>query len=127
MARKKSTKKRKVTNYTHDKKERLNNPPVGLVTPDTDRDEGDKTYAHDPHLDPQLQWAGKAEHTSFDVPTVSLHVGVAGASVTRPWASARCSMARRSSCCPNADVPPCAAIIQSHAPAVGRRVHLENF
>ena len=74
MARKKSTKKRKVTNYTHDKKERLNNPPVGLVTPDTDRDEGDKTYAHDPHLDPQLQWAGKAEHTSFDVPTVSLHV-----------------------------------------------------
>ncbi|MCX6690698.1 MAG: site-specific DNA-methyltransferase, partial [Methanoregula sp.] len=27
-----------------------------------------------PHLDPQLQWAGKAEHTSFDIPTVSLHV-----------------------------------------------------
>ncbi len=25
-------------------------------------------------MDPQLQWAGKAEHTSFDVPTVSLHV-----------------------------------------------------
>ena len=39
MARKKSTKKRKVANYTHDKQERLNNPPVGLVTPDTDRDE----------------------------------------------------------------------------------------
>src|SRR5690606_9056546 len=33
-----------------------------------------KTYQYDPHLDPQLQWAGKAEHTSFDVPTVSLHV-----------------------------------------------------
>ena len=74
MARKKSTKKRKVANYTHDKQERLNNPPVGLVTPDTDRDEPDKTYAYDPHLDPQLQWAGKAEHTSFSVPTVSLHV-----------------------------------------------------
>ena len=29
---------------------------------------------YDPHLDPQLQWAGKAEHTSFEVPTVSLHV-----------------------------------------------------
>lgn len=27
-----------------------------------------------PHLDPQLVWAGKAEHTSFEVPTVSLHV-----------------------------------------------------
>jgi len=33
-----------------------------------------KTYAYDPHLDPQLQWAGKTEHTSFEVPTVSLHV-----------------------------------------------------
>jgi adenine-specific DNA-methyltransferase len=33
-----------------------------------------KTYEYDPHLDPQLQWAGKAEHTSFEVPTQSLHV-----------------------------------------------------
>ena len=33
-----------------------------------------KKYQYDPHLDPQLQWAGKKEHTSFDVPTVSLHV-----------------------------------------------------
>lgn len=33
-----------------------------------------KAYAYDPHLDPQLQWAGKTEHTSFEVPTVSLHV-----------------------------------------------------
>jgi adenine-specific DNA-methyltransferase len=33
-----------------------------------------KTYKYDPHLPPQLQWAGKAEHTSFEVPTRSLHV-----------------------------------------------------
>jgi len=53
----------------------LNNPPVGLVTPDTDPDLGVRqTYAYDPHLDPQLMWAGKAEHNSFNVPTVSLHV-----------------------------------------------------
>ena len=52
----------------------MNNPPVGLVTPDTDKDTGKTTYAYDPHLDPQLVWAGKAEHTSFEVPTVSLHV-----------------------------------------------------
>ena len=32
------------------------------------------TYQYDPHLDPQLVWAGKAEHTSFDVDTVSLHI-----------------------------------------------------
>ena len=29
------------------------------------------TYEYDPHLDPQLVWAGKAEHTSFEVDTVS--------------------------------------------------------
>jgi adenine-specific DNA-methyltransferase len=47
-----------------------------LVTPETDPDAGQKKkrYAYDPHLDPQLVWAGKAEHTSFEVPTVSLHV-----------------------------------------------------
>lgn len=68
--------KRPIETYEHKGKDRLNNPPVGLVTPETDPDAGQKkkTYAYDPHLDPQLVWAGKAEHTSFEVPTVSLHV-----------------------------------------------------
>ncbi|HJX11877.1 MAG TPA: site-specific DNA-methyltransferase [Candidatus Binatia bacterium] len=66
--------KRPLEQYTHPDKQRVNNPPVGLVTPATDRETGKKTYAYDPHLDPQLQWAGKAEHVSFEVPTVSLHV-----------------------------------------------------
>ena len=66
--------KRPIEAYEHRDQERLNNPPVGLVTPETDRDAGRKTYEYDPHFDPQLQWAGKAEHTSFEVPTVSLHV-----------------------------------------------------
>jgi len=64
-----------IEQYEHKDKDRLNNPPVGLV--DTHTDNGGykkKTYEYDPHLDPQLQWAGKAEHTSFEVPTVSLHV-----------------------------------------------------
>lgn len=77
MARKKKTEtKRPIQSYEHRDKQRVNNPPVGLVTPDTDPDAGQKrqTYAYDPHLDPQLVWAGKAEHTSFEVPTVSLHV-----------------------------------------------------
>jgi adenine-specific DNA-methyltransferase len=76
MDRKKTTMtKRPIESYQHRDKQRINNPPVGLVTPDTDPDAGAKrTYAYDPHLDPQLQWAGKAEHTSFEVPTVSLHV-----------------------------------------------------
>ena len=75
MTRRESTKgDQRVKSYDHADKKRLNNPPVGLVTPDTDPDAGEKTYAYDPHLDPQLVWAGKSEHTSFEVPTVSLHV-----------------------------------------------------
>ena len=74
MARRKSKAGRNIATYEHPDKERVNNPPVGLVTPETDRDAGEKTYAHDPHLDPHLAWSGKAEHTSFEVPTVSLHV-----------------------------------------------------
>ena len=66
--------KRKIEHYTHVEEKRVNNPPVGLVTPDTDRDAGKKTYTYDPHIDPALQWAGKAERTSFGVATVSLHV-----------------------------------------------------
>ncbi len=63
-----------ISQYDHPDKKRKNNPPVGLVTPATDRDAGKKTYAYDLHLDPALQWAGKTEHTSFEVPTLSLHV-----------------------------------------------------
>ncbi|MBN2224884.1 MAG: site-specific DNA-methyltransferase [Deltaproteobacteria bacterium] len=66
--------KKRIDQYEHRDKERLNNPPVGLVTPETDKDTGKKTYAYDPHIDPSLQWAGKAEHASFEIPTVSLHV-----------------------------------------------------
>lgn len=64
-----------IEQYEHSKETRLNNPPVGLVDSKTDNGGSQKkTYEYDPHLDPQLQWAGKAEHTSFEVPTVSLHV-----------------------------------------------------
>ncbi|MDR7538408.1 MAG: DNA methyltransferase, partial [Armatimonadota bacterium] len=76
VTRAKANHKRPIETYEHKGAERLNNPPVGLVTPETDPDAGQKKkrYAYDPHLDPQLVWAGKAEHTSFEVPTVSLHV-----------------------------------------------------
>jgi adenine-specific DNA-methyltransferase len=75
MPRKKKTLDAKpIEQYTHSDKDRVNNPPVGLVTPETDKEAGKQIYAYDPHFDPQLQWAGKAEHTSFEVPIVSLHV-----------------------------------------------------
>ncbi len=76
MAKTKTAKggKRPIEQYSHKDKKRVNNPPVGLVTPETDQKESKRNYAYDPHLDPSLQWAGKAERTSFEVPTVSLHV-----------------------------------------------------
>src|SRR5438132_4588103 len=94
MPRKKRTggtpTKRPIERYEHGDKKRINNPPVGLVTPETDPPlPTHKTYDYvapvpsvkprqeldyDPHLDPQLVWAGKKEHSSFEVPTVSLHV-----------------------------------------------------
>jgi adenine-specific DNA-methyltransferase len=74
MARKPAGEKRPVEQYEHKDKKRKNNPPVGLVDASTDAVEGKKKYAYDPHLDPTLVWAGKAERTSFEIPTVSLHV-----------------------------------------------------
>jgi adenine-specific DNA-methyltransferase len=108
---------RRIEAYSHATQHRLNNPPVGLVTPDTDPlAPRSRKYRYDYHLAPELNfdsrkvrddindiieyglqadsleeakealrclkraqepflnWAGKAEHTSFEVPTVSLHV-----------------------------------------------------
>lgn len=64
---------RDVEAYTHDDKMRTNNPPVGMAHHDK-AEEKVKTYQFDPHLDPTLQWAGKAEGSSFDVPTSSIHI-----------------------------------------------------
>jgi len=67
MAKKNSEKQ--IEHYEHTDKERLNNPHVGLVTSASDPDTGKKkAYQYDPHLDPQLQWAGKAEHTGLRCP-----------------------------------------------------------
>jgi adenine-specific DNA-methyltransferase len=66
--------KKRIEQYEHKGKTRVNNPQVGLVDAAGDPPERKRTYAYDPHLDPQLQWAGKAERTSFEVPSVSLHV-----------------------------------------------------
>ena len=56
----------RVGDYRHDDASRTNIPEAGLATQDTVPVEPRK-YEYDPHLDPQLVWAGKAEHTSFEV------------------------------------------------------------
>jgi len=62
----------KVKDYRHEDK-RPNNPPAGLATYDKTAPSR-KTYSYDPHLDPQLVWAGKAERLSFEVENVALHI-----------------------------------------------------
>ncbi len=86
-----------IESYDHNGDERLNNPPVGLVSSKTDPEAGSKVYfhapskgaEHDPHIDPELRWegktapdalesemmwTGKTEREQFRTPTVSLHV-----------------------------------------------------
>lgn len=65
----------KLTAYRHKGKERKNIPPVGLVTKSTEDEVKEKaTYKYDPHLDPALDWAGKAEQPELKIDTRPLHV-----------------------------------------------------
>lgn len=62
-----------VDDYKHSAAKRTNNPPAGLAH--LDRDETPlHPLAYDPHLDPQLMWAGKAERKQTEVPAPSIHV-----------------------------------------------------
>jgi adenine-specific DNA-methyltransferase len=75
VAKKKTSKKVEVDNYEHTGEERKNNPQVGLVNKDREPvSKVKKNYQYDPHFDPSLNWSGKSERLSFNVPTVSLHV-----------------------------------------------------
>jgi adenine-specific DNA-methyltransferase len=56
MPRHRKPEKKPIDQYDHKEASRANNPPVGLVTPETDRDAGKKTYAYDPHIAPSLQF-----------------------------------------------------------------------
>ncbi|MBQ7263533.1 MAG: site-specific DNA-methyltransferase, partial [Synergistaceae bacterium] len=64
---------RDIEDYTHDDRKRADNPKAGAARWDASPD-APRAYAFDPHADPALQWAGKAERTSFDVPTPSIHI-----------------------------------------------------
>ena len=73
MARMAKKKEEDVEAYRHETETRKNVVPAGLASYDTVIPKP-KKYEYDPHLDPQLVWTGKAENTSFEVPTVSLHI-----------------------------------------------------
>jgi adenine-specific DNA-methyltransferase len=62
-----------VEDYEHVDSTRVNNPPAGLAH--LDREETPvRTLAYDPHLDPQLVWAGKVERSEVEIPAPSVHV-----------------------------------------------------
>jgi DNA modification methylase len=63
-----------VKDFRHAGARRKNNPPAGIAPTYEVRERQTVRYAYDPHLDPQLLWAGKAEHTSFEVDVVPLHI-----------------------------------------------------
>ncbi|MEX1006447.1 MAG: site-specific DNA-methyltransferase [Acidimicrobiia bacterium] len=61
--------------YDHKEATRLNNPEAGLARYETEAPPKKRfEYQYDPRMDPQLEWAGKAERTNFDVDAVSIHV-----------------------------------------------------
>ena len=76
MATRRTTKADKVVpveDYEHPDSTRVNNPPAGLAH--LDRDETPvRTLSYDPHLDPQMVWAGKVERSDVEIPAPSVHV-----------------------------------------------------
>jgi len=70
----KKEKEIKIEAYSHAGKKRKNNPPIGLVSSQTDKLNGYTKYAHDPYIDPHLSWAGKKEAQEVNVRNISLHV-----------------------------------------------------
>jgi adenine-specific DNA-methyltransferase len=63
----------KVQDYRFEDEKRKNIPDAGLASYYKEKRERRK-YEYDPHLDPQLVWAGKVEHENFEVDTVALHI-----------------------------------------------------
>ena len=65
--------KRPAEPYTHPTADAASRPEAGTQAQFRKKKQL-KTCAYDSSLSPQLQWAGKAERLSFDVPTLPLFV-----------------------------------------------------
>ena len=64
---------RAIDAYDHTDKKRTNNPPIGVAKDERIAEEM-ATYSFDPNIDPSLEWAGKKEGLSFEVPTSAIHI-----------------------------------------------------
>jgi hypothetical protein len=72
-AKGKGTPEPRTEEYVHAQATRPNNPEAGLHSADKVKVPPRVKYQYDPHLDPQLVWASKAERSEIEVETVSLH------------------------------------------------------
>src|SRR3954470_9561137 len=66
-------KQKEVDDYRHEDAKRLNNPTAALAREDV-APVPQRTFSFDPHLDPELVWAGKAEQDELIVEAPSIHV-----------------------------------------------------
>ena len=73
ISEKEAAKLRPIDAYTHDEHTRPTIPRAGLSRFDKS-DQPPTTYSFDPHFSPALDWSGKSEGLSFDVPASSLHI-----------------------------------------------------
>ena len=64
---------KEVGDYRHENARRLNNPTAALAREDI-APVPHRTYSFDPHLPPELVWAGKAEQAELIVEAPSIHV-----------------------------------------------------
>ena len=65
--------RKEVGDYRHENATRLNNPTAALAREDV-APIPERTFSFNPHVDPQLTWAGKAEQQELDVEAPSIHV-----------------------------------------------------
>jgi len=86
--------KKLIDQCDHKEASRTNNPPVGLVTPKTDRDAGKKTYAYDPHIatspqfDPQRSQIEKIIDGALAAETIE-EMGISPRHIFFPLAGAK--------------------------------------
>ncbi len=68
MARRRKRKNNlEVDDFRHEEATRKNNPPAGLAPTYEVHERKTTQYQYDPHLDPQLVWAGKEEYMPSDI------------------------------------------------------------
>jgi adenine-specific DNA-methyltransferase len=66
-------KNKEVEDYRHEQATRLNNPPAALAREDLD-EVPTRKFDFDPHLPPELWWAGKDQRAELEVEAPSIHI-----------------------------------------------------